>query len=59
MSVKFFIGGAYGFEKAFLDKGDKVISLSSLTFSHKIAKMVLLEQIFRGYAILHNHPYHK
>jgi 23S rRNA (pseudouridine1915-N3)-methyltransferase len=59
MSVKFFIGGAYGFEKTFLDKGDKVISLGKLTLSHKIAKMVLLEQIFRGYSILNNHPYHK
>ena len=59
MSIKFFIGGAYGFEEEFLTKGDKVISLGKLTMSHKIAKAVLLEQIYRGFSILSNHPYHK
>ena len=59
MSVKFFIGGAYGFEDEFLKKSDSVISLSKLTMSHKIAKAVLLEQIYRGFSILSNHPYHK
>ena len=59
MSVKFFIGGAYGFDEEFLRKSDKVISLGKLTMSHKIAKAVLLEQIFRGFTILNNHPYHK
>ena len=59
MSVKFFIGGAYGFEDEFLKKSDAVISLGKLTMSHKIAKAVLLEQIYRGFSILSNHPYHK
>ncbi|MBU0721611.1 23S rRNA (pseudouridine(1915)-N(3))-methyltransferase RlmH [bacterium] len=59
MSVKFFIGGAYGFEDSFLKKSDVVISLGKLTMSHKIAKAVLLEQIYRGFSILSNHPYHK
>ena len=59
MSVKFFIGGAYGFEDNFLKKSDRVISLGKLTMSHKIAKAVLLEQIYRGFSILSNHPYHK
>ena len=59
MSIKFFIGGAYGFEDDFLKKSDKVISLGKLTMSHKIAKVVLLEQIYRGFSILSNHPYHK
>ena len=59
ISIKFFIGGAYGFEKDFLGKGDVVISLGKLTLSHKIAKVVLLEQIYRGFSILSNHPYHK
>jgi len=59
MSVKFFIGGAYGFEKDFLDKSNAVISLGKITMSHKIAKAVLLEQIYRGFSILSNHPYHK
>ncbi len=59
MAVKFFIGGAYGFEDPFLKRCDKVISLGEITMSHKIAKVVLLEQIYRGFSILSNHPYHK
>jgi len=59
MSVKFFIGGAYGFEKDFLNQSNAVISLGKITMSHKIAKAVLLEQIYRGFSILSNHPYHK
>ena len=56
--VNFFIAGAYGFEEEFKKKG-KVISLSPLTMSHKIAKLVLFEQIYRGLSIKNNHPYHK
>ena len=59
ITVKFFIGGAYGFEDTFLKKSDAVISLGKITMSHKIAKAVLLEQIYRGFSILNNHPYHK
>ena len=59
MSVKFFIGGAYGFEEEFLNQSNAVISLGKITMSHKIAKAVLLEQIYRGFSILSNHPYHK
>ena len=59
MSVKFFIGGAYGFEESFLNKSDAVVSLGKITMSHKIAKAVLLEQIYRAFSILSNHPYHK
>ncbi|MGM0623183.1 MAG: 23S rRNA (pseudouridine(1915)-N(3))-methyltransferase RlmH [Campylobacterota bacterium] len=57
--INFFIGGAYGFEKQFLNRCDRVISLGKITMAHKVAKMVLLEQIFRGYCIANNHPYHK
>ncbi len=58
-TLNFFIAGAYGFDRDFLKKFDMVISLSSLTFSHKIAKVVLFEQIYRGLSIKHSHPYHK
>lgn len=58
-NINFFIGGAYGFDKEFLSKTQKVISLSRLTFAHKIAKVVLYEQIYRGLCIKTNHPYHK
>ncbi len=59
MAVNFFLGGAYGFEDAFVNQCDKVISLGKLTMSHKIAKVVLIEQLYRGFTILNNHPYHK
>lgn len=58
-TLNFFIAGAYGFEDQFLRKCDKVISFSQLTFSHKIAKVILFEQIFRALSIVNNHPYHK
>lgn len=57
--VNFFIGGAYGFEREFLKKCDAILSLSELTMAHKVANIVLLEQIFRGLCIKNNHPYHK
>lgn len=57
--INFFIGGAYGFEKNFIDKSNKAISFGKITMSHKLIKVVLLEQIFRGLSIINNHPYHK
>lgn len=57
--VSFFIGGAYGLSSELKAKMDKIISLSKMTFAHKIAKLVLYEQIFRGLCINANHPYHK
>lgn len=59
IAVKFFIGGAYGLDDGFLQKCDRVVSLGRLTMSHKIAKAVLLEQVYRGFSILNHHPYHK
>jgi 23S rRNA (pseudouridine1915-N3)-methyltransferase len=56
--VNFFIAGAWGFDEEFKKKGVN-ISLSPLTMSHKIAKLVLFEQIYRGLSINNNHPYHK
>ena len=57
--VNFFIGGAHGLEASFLTQCNTAISLGKITLSHKLVKVVLLEQIFRGLAINHNHPYHK
>ena len=58
-TINFFIGGAYGLEDKFKKKCDITISLTPLTLSHKIAKIMLFEQVFRGLAINNNHPYHK
>ncbi len=57
--VNFFIGGAYGFESDFLRQCNNAVSFGKITLSHKLVKVVLLEQIFRGLSINHNHPYHK
>lgn len=59
IAIQFFIGGAFGFDESFVAQCDSVISLSELTMSHKIAKSVLLEQIYRSFTLLNNHPYHK
>jgi len=59
ITINFFIGGAYGFDREFLTMCDTTISLSQLTYAHKIANIVLVEQIFRSLCILNNHPYHK
>ena len=57
--INFFIGGAYGLSENLKKKAQKIVSLSPMTFSHKIAKLALFEQIFRGLCIKANHPYHK
>jgi len=59
VQVNLFIGGAYGFERDFLAKCNNAISFGKITLSHKLVKVVLLEQIFRGLSINNNHPYHK
>ncbi len=57
--VSFFIGGAYGFEEKFLNMCEKQVSFGKITMSHKLVKIVLLEQIYRALSINNNHPYHK
>jgi len=57
--VNLFIGGAFGFERGFIDKCNHAVSFGKITLSHKLIKVVLAEQVFRGLSILHNHPYHK
>ena len=54
----FVIGGAYGFSKDVYVRGDEKISLSKMTFSHQMVRLFFVEQIYRGYTILNNEPYH-
>ncbi|OWY24446.1 23S rRNA (pseudouridine(1915)-N(3))-methyltransferase RlmH [Sphingobacteriales bacterium UPWRP_1] len=56
--VKFLIGGAYGFAPAMYERANEQISLSSLTFSHQLVRLVFMEQLYRAFTILHNEPYH-
>jgi 23S rRNA (pseudouridine1915-N3)-methyltransferase len=57
--VCFCIGGSHGHHKSLLDKSRNIISLGKLTMPHKLARLILLEQIYRAESILNNHPYHK
>ncbi len=52
------IGGAYGFADSFRERADAVISLSSMTFTHQMVRLFLLEQIYRGFTILNGEHYH-
>jgi 23S rRNA (pseudouridine1915-N3)-methyltransferase len=54
----FLIGGAYGFSEAVYRKASYQISLSDMTFSHQLIRLVFLEQLYRAMTILNNHPYH-
>lgn len=51
------VGGADGFESAVHARADGRISLSPLTFSHALARLVLFEQLYRALATLNHHPY--
>ena len=55
--VAFLVGGADGFTKPFLKQADLKLSLSPLTLPHELARVVLLEQIYRAFATLSHHPY--
>lgn len=52
------IGGAYGLSDRVRARGDVILSLSSMTFTHQMARLFLLEQLYRGFTILRNEPYH-
>lgn len=57
--IVFIIGKAEGIGKDLLSNANKIISLSSFTFPHEVAKLLLVEQIYRAVSIINNHPYHK
>ena len=55
----FFIGGPDGFNKDILKAANKIISFGKVTWPHKLVRIMLLEQLYRGITILKNHPYHR
>jgi 23S rRNA (pseudouridine1915-N3)-methyltransferase len=57
--VSFIIGGAEGVSEEIRGKADYLLSLSFLTFTHDMARVVLLEQLYRGYSIIKGFPYQK
>lgn len=54
----FVVGGPYGFSKTLYDKAHGKMSLSKLTFSHQMVRLFMVEQLYRGFTILANEPYH-
>ncbi len=58
-AIDIIIGGAYGLDDDLRGSSDLTLSLSTLTLSHQIARITLLEQLFRCFSILSNTPYHK
>lgn len=52
------IGGPYGFSNAVYEKSNGLISLSKMTFSHQMIRLFATEQLYRGFSILKNEPYH-
>ena len=57
--LSFVIGGASGFPQQLTKKAKKVIALSKMVFPHKIARLILVEQLYRAKCIINRHPYHK
>lgn len=55
----FLIGGAEGHGERVRERADRILALSRLTLPHRLARLVLVEQIYRGLSILRGEPYHK
>ena len=58
-SIVFVIGGSLGLHKSVLSRADYLLSFSDMAFPHQLMRVILLEQIYRGYRIACNEPYHK
>jgi len=54
----FIIGGPYGFSDEIYKRANQKISLSKMTFSHQMVRLFFVEQVYRGFTILKNEPYH-
>ena len=54
----FLIGGPYGFSSELYARANGLISLSKMTFSHQMIRLFFVEQLYRGFTILKNEPYH-
>lgn len=57
--IVFVIGGSLGLSDAVLKRADYKLSFSRMTFPHQLMRVILLEQIYRSYRIMHGEPYHK
>lgn len=58
-NLSFLIGGPLGFASAVSEAAHDRLSLSPMTFTHEMARVILLEQLYRAFTIIHGEPYHK
>ena len=58
-SVALIIGGADGLSNELKKKSHQLWGLSNLTMTHAMARLLVVEQIYRGYSLMSNHPYHR
>lgn len=58
-SIVFVVGGSLGLSDEVLKRADYKLSFSKMTFPHQLMRMILLEQVYRSYRIMHGEPYHK
>lgn len=56
--IVFVIGGPYGFSKRVYDAAGGMMSLSKMTFSHQMVRLIFLEQLYRAFTIMRGEPYH-
>ena len=59
MNVAFVIGGPDGLDADFKRTAHLALRLTDLTLPHALARVMLIEQLFRGISVLANHPYHR
>ncbi len=57
-NLLFIVGGAWGFCNAVYEKAHIKLSLSPMTFSHQLIRLIFMEQLYRAFTIIHNQPYH-
>lgn len=58
-SIDFLIGGSLGLSEGVKNKSDYKLSFSKFTFPHGLMRLILVEQVYRAFRIINNHPYHK
>ena len=57
--ITFVIGGSLGLSDSVMKRADYKLSFSKMTFPHQLMKVILLEQVYRGFRIIKGEPYHK
>ena len=58
-SINLVIGGADGLSETIIEKAENVWSLSKLTLPHAVVRVIIIEQLYRAWSLLNNHPYHR